>query len=233
VARRRKPKRRRRPPAPRHAAPPKARQKTGHARPKRAPRRSPYRLSAPLDAAAAARAEVDQLGAALAAESDVARGLERLLTVARRVTGAEAGTVYVRRGETLEFAAVQNDVLARQVGEAEVRRRVGARPLSLRENSIASYVVLTRATVNLRDAYEIPVDRPYTLLREVDRKADYRTRSMLALPLRDAREHVFGVLQLINALDRQGAVRPFSPEDQQLVQAMAAQTARLPGLKTG
>jgi GAF domain-containing protein len=232
VARRRKPKRRRRPPAPRHAAPPPARKKPAHARPKRTARRSPYRPAPPADAVVA-RSEVDQLGEALAAESDVARGLEHLLTVARRATGAEAGTVYVRRGDALEFAAVQNDVLAREVGEAEVRRRVGARPLSLRENSIASYVVLTRATVNLRDAYEIPVDRPYTLQRAVDRKADYRTRSMLALPLRDAREHVFGVLQLINALDGQGAVRPFSLQDQQLVQALAAQTARLPGLKTG
>jgi GAF domain-containing protein len=178
-------------------------------------------------------AEVDQLGAALAAEPDVVRGLERLLTVARRVTAAEAGTVYLRRGDTLEFAVVQNDVLARRIGEEEVRRRVGARPLALRENSIAGYVILTRTTVNLRDAYAIPVDRPYTLLREVDRKADYRTRSMLALPLRDARGRVFAVLQLINALDRQGAVRAFSAEDERLVQAMAAQTAHLPGLATG
>ena len=179
-----------------------------------------------------AGAEVDRLGAALAAEPDLVRGLERLLTVARRVTAAEAGTVYLRRGEVLEFAVVQNDVLARQLDDEEVRRRIGARPLSLRENSIASYVMLTRSTVNLRDAYAVPVDRPYTLLREVDRKADYRTRSMLALPLRDADRRVFGVLQLINALDRQGAVRAFSPEDQALVQAMAAQTARLPGLAT-
>jgi GAF domain-containing protein len=178
-------------------------------------------------------AEVDRLGAALAAEPDVVRGLERLLTVARRVTAAEAGTVYLQRGETLEFTVVQNDVLARQLGEQEVRQRIGARPLSLRENSIAAYVMLTRSTVNLRDAYAVPVDRPYLLFREVDRRADYRTRSMLALPLRDRQRRVFGVLQLINALDRHGGVRAFSPEDQALVQAMAGQAARLPGLATG
>lgn len=235
MARRRDPKRRRRrPAAPRHAPRPKARKKPSHARSRAKPatRRSPFRAGAPRGAPTVARAEVDQLGAALAAELDVTRGLERLLTVARRVTAAEAGTVYIRRGETLEFAVVQNDVLARQIGEEEVRRRVGGRPLSLRENSIASYVVLTRATVNLRDAYEVPVDRPYTLLRDVDRQADYQTRSMLALPLRDARARIFGVLQLINALDRQGVVRPFSAEDQKLVQEIAAQTARLPGLTT-
>jgi GAF domain-containing protein len=173
---------------------------------------------------------VARLGAALAAETDVSRGLERLLATARRLTRAEAGTVYVRRGQVLEFAAVQNDVLARQIGEEEVRRRIGARPLPLGENSIASYVMLTRTTVNLRDAYEIPVDRPYTLFREVDRNADYRTRSMLALPLRDARGKVFGVLQLINALDGRGAVRPFSRDEQRVVQDVAALSARLPGI---
>ncbi len=161
------------------------------------------------------------------------RGLERLLAAARRVSRAEAGTIYVRRGDVLEFAAVQNDVLARQIGEDEVRRRVGARPLPLRENSIAGYVMLTRATVNLRDAYQIPVDRPYVLFREVDRNADYRTRSMLALPLRDARGRVFGVLQLINAIDGRGAVRPFSRDEQRLVQELAALSARLPGVTAG
>ena len=161
------------------------------------------------------------------------RGLERLLAAARRVSRAEAGTIYLRRGEVLEFAAVQNDVLARQIGEDEVRRRVGARPLPLRENSIAGYVMLTRATVNLRDAYQIPVDRPYMLFREVDRNADYRTRSMLAGPLRDAKGRVFGVLQLINAIDGRGAVRPFSRDEQRLVQELAALSARLPGVTAG
>jgi GAF domain-containing protein len=173
---------------------------------------------------------VAQLGVALTAEADVVRGLEQLLTVARQLTRAEAGTVYVRRGDVLEFTVVHNDVLARQLGADEVRRRVAARALPLAENSIASYVMLTRSTVNLRDAYGVPVDKPYTLFREVDRATDYGTRSMLATPLRDGRGGVFGVLQLINALDARGAVRPFSRDEQRLVQELATQAARLPGL---
>ena len=53
---------------------------------------------------------------------------------------------------------------------------------------------------------------------------------MLALPLRDGHGRVFGVLQLINAIDGRGAVRPFSRDEQRLVQDLAAQTTRLPGL---
>jgi len=231
VARRRRSKaRRRRPAAPRHAARSAKRKTTPHARATRTSRTAHRPTAAPRRRASS---EAAQLGTALAAESDVTRGLERLLAAARRVSRAEAGTIYLRRGEVLEFAAVQNDVLARQIGEDEVRRRVGARPLPLRENSIAGYVMLTRATVNLRDAYQIPVDRPYMLFREVDRNADYRTRSMLAGPLRDAKGRVFGVLQLINAIDGRGAVRPFSRDEQRLVQELAALSARLPGVTAG
>ena len=177
-------------------------------------------------------AEVARLGATLAGEADLAKCLDHLLTVARRVTGAEAGTVYVRRGDMLEFAAVQNEVLERRIGAEEMRKRLAARPLSLSDPSIASYVVLTRATVNLGDSYEIPMDRPYTLFREVDRKADYRTRSMLATPLRDAQARVFGVLQLINAVDAQGGAGSFSREHQANVQTLAALAAQMPAAPT-
>ncbi len=210
----------RRRPARRKAAKPTRRKTT---KPGRRPAAAPHPTRA-VDGAA----EVARVGTALTGEPDFRRGLARLLTGARRITGAEAGTVYLRHGDVLDFAVVQNDVLARRLGEAEVHKRLAARPLSLRETSIASYVVLTRATVNLRDAYQVPLDRPYTLYREVDRTADYLTRSMLATPLRDARGRVFGVLQLINALDGRGGVTAFAEKDQALVQALAAHAARLP-----
>ena len=179
-------------------------------------------------------AEVAKLGSLLAGETQPVRALEHLLTACRRVTRAEAGTIYLRRAETLEFAVVQNDKLAERVGADEVRKRLAGRPLSLRETSIASYVVLTRSTVNLQDAYAIPMDRPYTLFRQVDAKADYQTRSMLATPLRDATGRVFGVLQLINALDGRGRAGAFSKEQQAVVQTLAALAAQIPApLTTG
>ena len=188
---------------------------------RRAPRR---RTKAPRRIAA----EVDRLSVLIAREHDPLVALEHLLTATRRLTGAEAGTVYLRRGEMLEFAVVQNDVLERLVGAGEVHRRVAARPLSLRENSIAAYVVLTRSTVNLPDAYAIPRDRPYALFRQVDAKTAYTTRSMLATPLRTAQGRVFGVLQLINALDRRKAVRSFTKDHRALVLSLAALAAHLP-----
>jgi len=172
------------------------------------------------------RAELDRIWRALAAEPDRQQALELLLGEARRLTRAEAGTVYLREGEHLRFAASQNDVLARRLGPDEVRRRLTVAPLELTAPSIASYVALTRATVNIPDVYEIPLERPYTFDPQVDARNGYRTRSMLALPMRDGRGGVVGVLQLINALDAEGRVVAFDREQEAVADALLAWCAR-------
>ena len=124
--------------------------------------------------------------------------LAALLADAREKTGAEAGTVFVRDGARLRFAASYNDVLAARLGEAGAREQLTSHGLPLGERSIASYVLLTHTPVNIPDAYDIATGAPYTFNPQWDRRNEYRTRSILALPLRDADGHVFGVLQLIN-----------------------------------
>src|SRR3989442_8958428 len=168
-----------------------------------------------------------RIGDALAAKPDGQGALELLLTEARRLTRAEAGTVYLREGDRLRFAAVQNDVLARRFGTDEARRRLAAEPLALVEPSVASYVALTRGVVNLPDVYEIPPERPYGVDRHFDAVHGYRTRSMLAMPLRDGRGEVFGAIQLINALDHAGTVVAFDRDSEELVAALLAQLARV------
>lgn len=125
--------------------------------------------------------------------------LAALLADARDKTGAEAGTVFVREGTTLRFAASYNDVLATRLGHAAAQQQLTSYGLPLNERSIATYVLLTHTPVNIADAYAIPPGAPYTFNPQWDRRNEYRTRSILALPVRDADGHVFGVLQLINA----------------------------------
>jgi hypothetical protein len=163
------------------------------------------------------------------AASGLDAGLEELLTAARDLTHAEAGTVYLRRGNHLHFSAVQNDVLVQRLGSDEVRRRLALKPLSMAETSIASYVALTRATVNLGDAYSIPVDRPYTLYRQIDSTMDYCTRSMLVTPLRARRGTVFGVLQLINSLGVDGDVIAFGKPSEAAITALLERAATVEG----
>jgi len=137
--------------------------------------------------------------------------VDALLTEARRLTRAEAGTVYLREPAGLRFAAAHNEALERRHGWAEARRRLTHGSLPLDERSIASYVLLTHRPVNIPDAYDARVDdQPYIFNPAWDLKNDYRTRSMLSLPIRGGRGDVVGVLQLINARDETGALATFS-----------------------
>lgn len=71
-------------------------------------------------------------------------------------------------------------------------------------------------TVNVPDAY---ADECFN--REFDLKTGYRTRSVLCVPMKDARGRVLGVIQ---ALNRAGG-RPFDAEDEELLSALGAHIA--------
>src|SRR5213596_602063 len=73
-----------------------------------------------------------QIGIALTSERDLATLLHRILTEARRFTRAEAGTLFLREKDELHFAVVQNDRLARRLGDPEMQRLLQSEPEALR-----------------------------------------------------------------------------------------------------
>jgi type IV pilus assembly protein PilB len=156
---------------------------------------------------------------------DLDEALERILTKARRFTRAEAGSIYVRDGDTLRFAAIQNDVLARRIGEQELRRRLWAEPLKLSPHSLAGYVSLTGRALNVQDAYRIPPTRPYKVDQAIDSLNGYRTVSVFLAPILDQAKAVLGVIQLINALDSRGRAVPFQPPFSYVQRALASEAA--------
>jgi PAS domain S-box-containing protein len=86
-------------------------------------------------------------------------------------------------------------------------------------------VALTGATLNIPDVYELSPELPYRFDTSFDRRNNYRTQSLLAVPLKDQRGEIVGVLQLINAQDKRGRVIPFSAQRTDLVRALASQAA--------
>ena len=165
--------------------------------------------------------ELIQIGISLTSERDIATLPRRILTEARRFTRAEAGTLYLRDGDTLRFTAVQNDVLARRLGEREMRKFFQA-DLSLSKPSLAGHVALSRDILRLADAYDIATDRPYAFNRAIDAQTGYRTRSVLVVPLMESTGNVIGVFQLINALDAHHQIIPFDPSYEELIRALAS-----------
>jgi hypothetical protein len=148
------------------------------------------------------------IAVALTTESDMDRLVERILCDAMDLCGAEGGTLYLRsENNNLGFRLVRNKVLDIYMGGAE-GDPIRFAPLPLhdrdKENPNEHYVSCAAAvwgrTVNIRDVYaETRFDFDGT--KAFDRANGYHTRSMITLPLRNARERVVGVLQLINARD--------------------------------
>ena len=130
-----------------------------------------------------------------------------LLSVARRCTRAQAGTVYRRDTEGLVFLVAHNDMLAQSVGHAASADLLTRIPLRLTDPSVAMYVALTGMMLGIPDAYAIPADKPYSFDPRIDARSGFRTVSMLVVPLRSP---IDGVLQLINATNDQGTIVPFS-----------------------
>src|ERR1019366_9221956 len=102
--------------------------------------------------------------------------------------------------------------------------------------SLAGYAASTGQPLILPDVYLLPGDVPYRQNRSFDERFNYRTRSMLVIPMRTHRDEVIGVLQLINrkrsaesrltSNDVVGQeVLPFDQRSVDLVSALASQAA--------
>jgi diguanylate cyclase (GGDEF)-like protein len=166
-----------------------------------------------------------QLGIAISSEGELGPVLERIVTQARRFTGAEAATLFLREGAHLRFAVVQSELNHRRLGDYEMQQRLEVERLPLDVPSLAGYVANSGEIVNVPEAYDIPTDAPYVFNWRVDLATGYRTHSILAVPLRDAAQRNLGVLQLINAVGTDGRAIPFHPRLEDVARAFAAYAA--------
>jgi Nif-specific regulatory protein len=77
---------------------------------------------------------------------------------------------------------------------------------------IAGAAAMSGQTINVADAYEHPL-----FFKEVDQKIGYRTKTLLAVPIRNSRGEIIGVGEAINK--KTGI---FTEEDAKILQALAA-----------
>lgn len=185
--------------------------------------------------ASAERAElIEQLlaiGTALSGSDDLGELLDLILSKSREITCSDAGSVYlIDSGDEphkLLFKAAQND----SIPSASFREF--AMPLTTK--SLAGYVAMTGQSLNLPDAYNLPLAVPYQLDRNFDRDFSYRTCSVLVLPMQNQDGEIIGVLQLINRKVKPTvkiapdnalfATQPYSDWEERIVRSLASQAA--------
>jgi HD-GYP domain-containing protein (c-di-GMP phosphodiesterase class II) len=177
--------------------------------------------------------ELTRIGVALGTERDVKTLLDLILTQARRITSSDAGSLYLvelsEQGQRrLRFR------LAQTYSKPEAPFVEFTMPVD--RTSLAGYAAVTGEPLVIDDAYFLPPDVEYSINRSFDERYGYRTKSMLVIPMKDHRDEVIGVLQLINRkrtfemvlatpADVEQQVVPFSKRTVELVTALAGQAA--------
>jgi len=162
---------------------------------------------ADLEAALAREVRVSralrEVGVALGTTLDLDQLLELILDRITRAVEADRATLYL-----LDEA---NDELVSRVAQGEdvrsIRLKIG--------HGIAGYVARTGKPLHVRDAYKDPRFSP-----EWDLVTGYRTRSILAAPMKNHLGKTIGVVQVLNK--RRG---DFSDDDAEILAALATQAA--------
>ncbi len=177
--------------------------------------------------------ELNEVGISLSKVKDTSRLLEAILVAAKKITNADGGTLYRVDAEKklVHFEILRTDSLNIAMG-GTTGVEVPFYPVRLfdddgRPNNsmVVAYSVLRDETVNIADAYAAK-GFDFTGTKSFDGKTGYRSESFLTVPMKNHEDEVIGVLQLINAKDRQtGSTVPFSEADQRLAESLASQAA--------
>lgn len=153
--------------------------------------------------------------------SDLDFMLEQVLSSARMLTNADAGTIYLVEDDYLRFAYTQNDTFMKKTYLNKKQIYLDIK-IPINANSIAGYVATCRKILRIDDVYELDEHSPFSFNRQIDKNLNYRTVSMLTIPLIIGDEKVIGVMQIINSKDSQtGKVVPFTSENELFVSFFA------------
>src|SRR3990172_2507892 len=177
--------------------------------------------------------ELNEIGIALSQQRDLNSLLETILVAAKRITNADAGTLYLYEPEqqVLRFEILRNVPLkTAKAGTSGIP--ISFYPIRLYDENgkpnhamVVSHSALSGETVNIPDAY-MAEGFDFSGTKNFDAKTGYRSRSFLTVPMRNHEDEVIRVLQLINAQDREsGEIVQFSADDQQLLESLASQAA--------
>ncbi|MCK6438888.1 MAG: GAF domain-containing protein [Planctomycetes bacterium] len=203
--------------------------------------------------------KLNRIGLALTQERDLGKLLQLILRETTQLLDADAGSIYILestkervrthkvlgRVERKSHASAVRVAEGTELGQYNLRfaaARNESKEIPFKEivfpanlQSIAGYCALKGELVNLPDVYNIDEDAPYTFNPDiVDKKYGYRCVSMLSIPMRNMRDEVVGVIQLINkkknptqVLDNPATtpecVLPFGPDDLELALSLGNQ----------
>ncbi len=169
-----------------------------------------------------------EIGIALSAETSLDKIFDMILEEALSYTSADGATIYsVSKDKAfLDFRVVYNRTMNLRMGGTYGPITWPSIPLYQEDGTkqlrnMATYVAHTGTAQRVDDVYHQEIfDNSGT--RKVDKANNYRSKSMIAFPLKDHEQEILGVVQLINAMNEDEEIISFTDEHMAMLNALAS-----------
>ena len=172
------------------------------------------------------------IGIALSKEKNINILLEMILNEARIISNSDGGTVYLlsEDNKKLNFEIMQTESLGIKFGGSSIPVPESIYPVKLYNddgtknlNNVSAVCALTGRTINIKNAYNND-EYDFSGVKGFDEKHNYHSKSFLNVPLKNHKDKVIGVLQLLNA-QKKDKIVSFSEELVDLVEALSSQAS--------
>ncbi len=174
---------------------------------------------------------LNKIGMSLSLNDDLDFILEDIVSEAKNIANADGGTLYVLNEKTgeLDFKVVQTDSLGIRLGGKNKKLDWPSLPLYLDNGDknlqmVAATCVLEDRVINIKDVYSAK-NYDFAGTKVFDKNNNYRSKSMLVVPLKNHEKKIIGVLQIINKLSDTDKTIPFNKEDEDIISSLASQAA--------
>ena len=171
-----------------------------------------------------------KINLAFTSQHDKKKLLEEILTLTRKLTNADAGTLYIKSKDekNLDFKVVQNSTLKIKLNDIKDSDNWPSLPIYLDDGTANNKMVAVvcaneKRIINILDVYKT---RKYKFdgTKKFDNTTKYRSKSMLVIPLINHENDVIGVLQLINKM-KNNEIITFDKFDEKVISSLSSQAA--------
>ncbi len=173
------------------------------------------------------------IGYQISTQKDHQKLLEIILLGAKDLSNADGGTLYLfnKQEDNLEFKIVLNNSLDIQEGGTKgdiawPALNIYNNDKTINQKNVAVVCAIKDKLVNINDIYQSETF-DFSGAKNFDLNNDYKTTSMLVIPMRNRENELVGVIQLINKLDENNNVVSFNSSDESLITSMASQASMM------
>lgn len=148
--------------------------------------------------------------------------LASILESGMEVTNCDASTLYLYENDKLTFKIMKT--LSMGISRGVGGEAIDMPPVAMKEENVCAYTAIHREIVNIPDVYDS--DRfDFSGPKQYDSLTGYHTKSQLVIPLENNENELIGVLQLINAMDKEGNVIPFDKQFDIIIRSLGSMAA--------